>query len=336
MADEILLTLQIEEQDGSRRTVPLEGKLTIGRQAGNDLALNDQHVSRQHAVIACREDTCRVTDLESSNGTYLNGERVPPNAPLPLEPGATLQIGPFKLQLIARTVAPPPAEATPEPKQDIQAEAEPEPEPQPQPREAAPAVEDDEPKAPPPAATGSMPPPEPPPPPVEKEEAPPDLPPGLGLHSRTLVNYLPGIYQTEFMSRFLALFEAILSPLEWTIDNFDLYLDPGTAPTGFLPWLATWFDLTFDPTWTEVQRREILDDAHRIYARRGTRWALSRVLEIYTGERPTIVDTGPDLDPFNFRVVLPLRMAELDQGLIEQLIDAHKPAHTMYTLEFKS
>jgi phage tail-like protein len=138
------------------------------------------------------------------------------------------------------------------------------------------------------------------------------------------------------MSRFLAIFESILSPITWTIDNFDLYLNPGTTPSGFLPWLAAWFDLVFDPTWTERQRRQLLHEAHRIYARRGTRWALSRVLEIYTGGTPTIIDTGEEIEPFHFRVILPLRCAELDRELIEQLIDAHKPAQTMYTLEFRA
>lgn len=336
MAEETVLNLQIEEPDGSQRTIPVMGRLTIGRQTGNDLVLVDQHVSRQHAVIVCQQDLCHITDLESSNGTYLDGERVPPNAPLPLDPDSTLQIGPFKLRLIARTVSAPPEQKPPTRPPEAVAPAE-----KAVPKAAAPkdvAQKDVTPEAAPPV-TGKVapaaPPPPPPPPPDEDRAGLPDLPPGLGLHSRTLVNYLPGIYHTEFMSRFLGIFEAILSPTEWTIDNFDLYLNPGTTPRGFLPWLATWFDITFDPTWTEDQRREILSDAHRIYARRGTRWALSRVLEIYTGAAPTIIDTSADLDPFNFRVILPLRMAELNQGLIEQLIDAHKPAHTMYTLEFK-
>jgi phage tail-like protein len=148
------------------------------------------------------------------------------------------------------------------------------------------------------------------------------------------LRYLPGIYHTDFVKRFLGMFESILTPLEWNVDNFDLYLDPSTAPIGFLPWLANWFEITFDSTWSEAQRRSFLKDAHRIYARRGTRWALSRVLEIYTGQVPEIVDLAKDLAPFTFKVKLPLGGHDLDPDLIGAIIDANKPGHTTYILEF--
>jgi phage tail-like protein len=124
-----------------------------------------------------------------------------------------------------------------------------------------------------------------------------------------------------------------LTPIEWEITHFDMVLSPGTAPKDFLPWLGSWFDLTFDDSWTEAQRRTLLAEAHRIYARRGTRWALSRVLEIYTGHQPEVIDTAEDLEPFTFRVILPTS-ARSRQSLIERLINAHKPAHTNYRLEF--
>jgi phage tail-like protein len=138
------------------------------------------------------------------------------------------------------------------------------------------------------------------------------------------------------MSRFLAIFEATLKPIEWNIDNFDLSLSPSAAPTSFLPWLATWFELTFDSTWSEEKRRELLREAHALYARRGTAWAMRRILEIYTGVEPEIIDTEEGLEPFMFKVKLPLTAAQIDRALLEQIIDANKPAHTNYTLELKS
>jgi P2-related tail formation protein len=77
-----------------------------------------------------------------------------------------------------------------------------------------------------------------------------------------------------------------------------------------------------------------LREAHAIYARRGTRWALSRVIEIYTGQVPLIDDTDTSLEPFTFRVTLPPNAAHADSKLIVPLINAHKPAHTTYLLEF--
>jgi len=305
--------LQITDADGNQRVIPLPATTSIGRQVGNDLLLDDERVSRRHAKIECSDEVCHITDLGSSNGTTVNEERLHANVPVQLIPGAVVRIGSFELMLKAVPAPEPavvPAVGLP-------------------PAGAAPAVE---PEAPPPA------PPRPsaPTPPGAPGRTPPGMiPPGLTLESRRLINYLPGIYHTEFMARFLGIFEAILTPIEWNIDNFDLYLDPATAPRDFLPWLANWFDIAFDPSWTEAQRRHLLKEAHSIYARRGTRWALSRVLEIYTGQTPTIVDTDPDLEPFTFKVTLPAVAARLEREMIERLIDAHKPAHTLYTLEFQ-
>jgi phage tail-like protein len=149
------------------------------------------------------------------------------------------------------------------------------------------------------------------------------------------MNFLPGIYHTDFMARFLGVFEAIQMPIEWNIDNFDLFLDPSTAPHDFLPWLENWFALPPGPNWSEAQRRTFLKEAHLLYARRGTGWALSRVLEIYTGVKPQIIDDDEKLDPHTFRVKIPLRKRELNPDLVEAIIDANKPAHTTYKLEFR-
>jgi phage tail-like protein len=159
-------------------------------------------------------------------------------------------------------------------------------------------------------------------------------PPGLTRTDSRYLQYLPGIYHTDFMARFLAIFESTAAPIEWTIENFDMYLDPGTAPRGFLPWLANWFSISFDPTWSEEQRRTLLSEAYDIYARRGTRGALARVLEIYTGVEPEILDLQEKADPFTFTVKVPLPESDVDRGLLERIIDANKPAHTSYELEF--
>jgi phage tail P2-like protein len=95
-----------------------------------------------------------------------------------------------------------------------------------------------------------------------------------------------------------------------------------------------WFDLHFDDNWREEQKRAFLKEAHDIFAYRGTKRALSRVLEIFTDVVPEIDDQSEDLPPFTFSVTIPLTDGELKRPLIEQLIDAHKPAHTRYILNF--
>jgi phage tail-like protein len=350
--------LEIRNPDGSRHEILLAETTTIGRQQGNDLVFDDERVSRRHAIIECHDDLCWLTDLGSSNGTALGDERLPPNAATPVPPGMEIRIGSWRLSLtlrqsiepvpthLASTDSPVPSRAG-----EIAAET-PDEELVPPEEESAAgqpvAMKLPEEQSPPPEKERAAEPHEAMKPPEERRPPPAGesrgggtppahddfFPPGLGYHSRSLLAYLPGIYQTEFVSRFLALFESILTPMEWNIDNFDLFLDPGTAPSDFLTWLEEWFDITFDPTWNDTQRRRLLREAHTIYARRGTRWALSRVLEIYTGSSPTIVDVDATLEPFTFRVTLPMAAARLGREVIEHLIDAHKPTHTMYTLDF--
>ncbi len=50
--------------------------MTIGRDDSNDLAINDTEISRFHLRIKQRGRLVIVEDLESRNGTYLNGDRV--------------------------------------------------------------------------------------------------------------------------------------------------------------------------------------------------------------------------------------------------------------------
>ncbi|TLD46529.1 MAG: putative cardiolipin synthase YwiE [Accumulibacter sp.] len=58
------------------RHVLREGTNTIGRAQENDLVIGDARVSRYHARISLDEGICLLIDLESGNGTFLNGERV--------------------------------------------------------------------------------------------------------------------------------------------------------------------------------------------------------------------------------------------------------------------
>ncbi|HEV2360712.1 MAG TPA: FHA domain-containing protein [Acidimicrobiales bacterium] len=78
---------------GAARLVPLKaGDSSIGRSESNDVALpSDTSVSRTHAVISPRGASFAVRDLGSTNGTYVNGQRL--MAEQVLRPGDEIRVG---------------------------------------------------------------------------------------------------------------------------------------------------------------------------------------------------------------------------------------------------
>jgi hypothetical protein len=70
-------SLQVDEPDGRRRTIRVSARrITIGRAAECDLVLRDPRVSRRHARLQPRNGLLILTDLDSTNGTRVNGERI--------------------------------------------------------------------------------------------------------------------------------------------------------------------------------------------------------------------------------------------------------------------
>ena len=61
----------------TREHLMTEGSsVTIGRSASNDIQIAEGHVSRMHAVVTCRDNAFLIDDLDSANGTFVNGNRV--------------------------------------------------------------------------------------------------------------------------------------------------------------------------------------------------------------------------------------------------------------------
>src|SRR5882757_6076417 len=72
-----LITLRVlDGADRGRVYEDLPTPVTIGREEGNLLQLNDERVSRFHVKIQEDQDKIVITDLESTNGTKVNGEDI--------------------------------------------------------------------------------------------------------------------------------------------------------------------------------------------------------------------------------------------------------------------
>jgi pSer/pThr/pTyr-binding forkhead associated (FHA) protein len=72
-----LITLRVlDGADRGRVYQDLPTPVTIGREEGNSIQLNDERVSRFHLKIQEDRDKIVLTDLESTNGTRVNGEDV--------------------------------------------------------------------------------------------------------------------------------------------------------------------------------------------------------------------------------------------------------------------
>ena len=65
--------------------------LRIGRDQANDFVVDDIEVSRNHAKITCIESVYRIEDLNSTNGTSLNGRKI--LAPEKLKDGDLINLG---------------------------------------------------------------------------------------------------------------------------------------------------------------------------------------------------------------------------------------------------
>ena len=93
-AEQLIITRKGQEP----RSYPLDqDTFTIGRTQENDIVLNVSGVSRQHAKIERSGGGFQVTDLNSTNGSFLDDHKLLPGIPEPWDSGRQLRIGSYFL-----------------------------------------------------------------------------------------------------------------------------------------------------------------------------------------------------------------------------------------------
>lgn len=94
----------------------------------------------------------------------------------------------------------------------------------------------------------------------------------------------------QFLQRYLAPLAGLHEDLAAQAAQRHALLKPCSTPAAALPWLAHWVGLTLDERWSEAARRRFIQEAPALFRRRGTVWALRRMLEIVTGARVVLFE----------------------------------------------
>jgi pSer/pThr/pTyr-binding forkhead associated (FHA) protein len=75
------------------KSLPVVSTITIGRDKSNNIQIDDNLTSRQHAVIQKIKDAYFIKDLYSTNGTFVNNKIVPEGKYIKLHRNDVIKIG---------------------------------------------------------------------------------------------------------------------------------------------------------------------------------------------------------------------------------------------------
>jgi phage tail-like protein len=206
----------------------------------------------------------------------------------------------------------------------------------------------------------------------------------------TLLNALPRSWSRReddaaFLHRLLAPPEGLLHELDLRAADRAALVDPRSTPSEALDWLCSFAALAVDRRWPEDTRRTLLAEIYPLFRHRGTAECLLRLMHIYLGVRPalietwrlrglagTVLGTRPTADPdeviggaasrsaalgrfavsgrdaerrrngpfatgydataHRFTVLVPGRLSTEQRAVLTDLLDAHRPAHTLWEL----
>lgn len=182
---------------------------------------------------------------------------------------------------------------------------------------------------------------------------------------QSLMRFLPTVYQPRapgeraFLRDFLWIFQHLYDGVSRRLDTMHEVFNPYTTPPDFLPWLASWFAISFDETMDEPLRRRILREAVTLFRIRGTREAIERMVRLFVGLDVKVIENRwpfrglrigvsstigvdtmilPEVSMgHTFVVKVPARPEDLGETVLVRLhrvLEAEKPASSNYFLQF--
>ncbi|MGN1041778.1 MAG: phage tail protein [Acutalibacteraceae bacterium] len=111
----------------------------------------------------------------------------------------------------------------------------------------------------------------------------------------SFIDYLPEVYRekqdsSSFFSRFLGIFQSLYVDLEDKMDYVASNFDTEKNAKDFLDWMASWFSVKNATIWGEEKLRKLIKKCVKIYKIKGTKKAISQIVEEYVGVEPIIVE----------------------------------------------
>ena len=99
------VVLELQDQPSNVRRITVRHDIVIGRGSDCNLRLSAPQVSRRHCFLRVGRDSVSVTDLDSSNGTYVDGARITAGKRYEIADGAQLALGPIRFIIHMRAEA---------------------------------------------------------------------------------------------------------------------------------------------------------------------------------------------------------------------------------------
>jgi phage tail-like protein len=162
-----------------------------------------------------------------------------------------------------------------------------------------------------------------------------------------LIDTMPLVYRGDFFAeRLCAAFDELLAPIFATLDCFAAYLDPKTAPSDMLDWLAGWIGLVMSGHEQPPRKRELSAAGAALLPLRGTARSVHEAVVAAFNRETEVIESGsatwsttPDSKPAGQPLPsLIVRVTvdsddDIDQRSLDALVDLVKPAHIPHRVE---